>query len=84
MSYGVSHRCSSDLVLPWLWYRPAAVAPIRPPAWELPYVAGSALKRQRKKERKEGRKEGGREGGKEGRKKGRKESKQASKRKFTS
>ena len=29
--------------------RPAAVAPIRPLAWEPPYAAGAALKRQKKK-----------------------------------
>ena len=28
----------------WLWCRPAAVAPIRPLAWELPYATGAALK----------------------------------------
>ena len=27
-----------------LWYRLAAVAPIRPLAWELPYAADAALK----------------------------------------
>ena len=43
MSCGVVHRGGSDLA--WLWYRPAALAPIRPPAWELPYAAGTALKR---------------------------------------
>ena len=48
-SYGVGYRCDLDLVLLWLWYRPAAVAPIRPLAQEPPY----GLKRQRKKERKE-------------------------------
>ena len=31
-----------------LWCRPAAVAPIRPLAWELPYAMGAALKRQKK------------------------------------
>ena len=30
----------------WLWCRPAAVAPIRPQAWEPPYAVGAALKRQ--------------------------------------
>ena len=30
-------------------YRPAAVAPIRPLAWELPYTIGEALKRGKKK-----------------------------------
>ena len=27
-----------DPVLPWLWCRPAAVAPIQPLAWELAYA----------------------------------------------
>ena len=38
-----------DLVLLWLWCRLAATAPIQPLAWELPYVVGPALKRQKKK-----------------------------------
>ena len=46
MSYGVSHRLSSDPVLLWLWYRPAAVAPIWSLAWDLPCAAGAALKSQ--------------------------------------
>ena len=33
----------------WLWHRPAAAAPILPLAWEIPYAAGSAVKRKRKK-----------------------------------
>ena len=33
-----------DLVLLWLWHRLAAVAPIRPLAWESPYAVGAALK----------------------------------------
>ena len=32
---------------------PAAVAPVRPLAWELPYAAGVALKKKQKKEKKE-------------------------------
>ena len=32
-----------------LWNRPADVAPIQPPAWELSYATGRALKRQKKK-----------------------------------
>ena len=48
MSSGVDLRCGLDLVLLWLWCRPAAVAPIRSLAWELPYAAGAALKRQTK------------------------------------
>ena len=34
MSCGVGHRLGSDLVLLWLWRRPAAVALIRPLSWE--------------------------------------------------
>ena len=47
-------RCRSQICLDpallWLWHRPAAVAPVRPLAWESPYVAGVALKRKKKKE----------------------------------
>ena len=52
MSCGVGHRCSSDPVLLWLWYKWAAVAPIPPLAWEPPYALGVALKRQKKKKKK--------------------------------
>ena len=38
MSYGVGRRRGSDPVLLWLWCRPAAVAPIRPLAWEPPML----------------------------------------------
>ena len=38
-----------DLVLLWLWCRPAAVASIRLLAWELLYAAGAALKKEKKK-----------------------------------
>ena len=31
---------------------PAAVAPIRPLVWELPFAVGAALKKQKKKEKK--------------------------------
>ena len=40
----------ADLVLPWLWYRPAAAALIRPPAWEPPYAVGVAAQMGDKKE----------------------------------
>ena len=50
MSCGLRHRRSSDPVFLWLWHRPAATAPIRPLAWEPPYVEGGALKRQKKEE----------------------------------
>ena len=52
MSYGVGHRCDSDPALLWLWRRPAAVALIRPLAWEPPYALGAALKRQKRKRKK--------------------------------
>ena len=45
----ISHRGCSDLVLLWLWCRPAAVALIEPLAWEFPYASGTALKRKKKK-----------------------------------
>ena len=54
MSCGIGRRHSSDLVLLWLWRRPAATAPIRPLAWEPPYAAGVALKRQNKNKNKQG------------------------------
>ena len=47
MSCGVGRRHSLDPELLWLWYRPAAVAPIGPLAWEPPYAVGAALKRQK-------------------------------------
>ena len=47
MSYGVGRRCGSDPALLWLWHKPAATALIGPPAWEPPYAAGVALKRQK-------------------------------------
>ena len=47
MSCGVGHRRSLDLVLLWLWCRLAAVVPIRPLAWTLPYALGAAVKRQK-------------------------------------
>jgi len=51
MNSGVGCRHSLDTVLLGLWSRPAAVAPIRPLARELPYAAGVALKSQRKKKK---------------------------------
>ena len=43
-------------MLLWLWYRPVATAPIRPLAWDPPYAASVALKRQKKKKKKKKRK----------------------------
>ena len=40
---------SSDLMLLWLWCRPATAALIWPLAWEVLYAAGVAIKRKRKK-----------------------------------
>ena len=48
LSCAVGHRRGSDLVLLWLWRRPAAVAPIRPLAWESPYAVGAGLKKKKK------------------------------------
>ena len=49
------------MALLWLWCGLIAVAPIRSLAWESPYIAGAALKRQkvvkrRKKKKKKERK----------------------------
>ena len=52
MSCGVGHRSSLDLALLWLWCRLAAVALIRPLAWEPPYAIHVALKRQKTKKNK--------------------------------
>ena len=54
MSRGVGRRLGSDAVLLWLWCSLAAVALIRPLAWEPPYARDVALKgkKERKKERK--------------------------------
>ncbi len=43
------HRDGSDLALLWLWRRLAAVAPIRPLAWELPCAVGVALAKAKRK-----------------------------------
>ena len=53
MSCGVGCRCDSDLVLLWLWRRPAATAPIRPLSWEPPYATGTALKKKTKYKKRE-------------------------------
>ena len=41
-----------DLVLLWLWYRPAAAALIQHLAWELPYAAGAVPKSKKQKNQK--------------------------------
>ena len=45
-----AHRCSSDLVLLWLWCRPAAW--IQYLAWELPYLQPKKKKKRKKEKRK--------------------------------
>ena len=52
VSSGVGHRRTLDLALLWLWYRPAAAAPIPSLAWELPYAAGVVPKRRKGKKSK--------------------------------
>ena len=49
--YELWYRSKTRLrsALLWLSYRPAAVAPIQPLAWELPYAMGTALKSRKKK-----------------------------------
>ena len=49
MSCSIGHRHSLDPTLLWLWHKPASAAPIRPLAWELPYVTGVSIKRKKKK-----------------------------------
>ena len=70
MNCGVVCRHSWDLAWLWLWHRPAAAAPIQPPAWELPYAKGVVLKKKKKERRKERKKEGRKEGRKEKERKG--------------
>ena len=43
MSCSVGQRSGSDPA--WLWCRPAAAAPIRPLAWELPNATSVALEK---------------------------------------
>ena len=42
VSCGIDYKCDSDTEWLWLWHL------IRPPAWELPYATGAALKKQKK------------------------------------
>ena len=48
MSCDIGRRCGSDPAL--LWCRLAAVAPIRPLAWEPPSATSAALKSKSKKQ----------------------------------
>ena len=45
VSCGAGCRHGSDPELLWLWCRPAAIAPIKPLAWESPYAVGAALEK---------------------------------------
>ena len=45
-------RWVKDLALLWLWCRPAALALIKPLAWEPPYASSVALKSKKKKKKK--------------------------------
>ena len=49
MSYGVGHRCGSDLMLLRLWRRSAVAGLLYPLAQELQYAAGAALKSEKKR-----------------------------------
>ena len=51
MSCSVGHRQASDPTSLWLWRRQAAVAPIRPLAWEPPCDTDAALNKQTSRER---------------------------------
>ena len=53
MNCGMGRRHGLDPALLCLWYRPAAAAPIEPPAWETSYALDAALKRQKTKQKKE-------------------------------
>ena len=52
MSLDIGHRCGLDSMLLWLWCSLAAVALIRPLAWEPPYAMGAALKKKKRKKEK--------------------------------
>ena len=51
MGCGIGLRCGLDLTLLWPWRRPAAVALIRPLAWECPCAAGQETKDKKGKEK---------------------------------
>ena len=64
MSCGVSQRHGSDLVLLWLWCRPAtATAPIGPLTWEPPKRIEMNRKKKNKKKKKKKKKKELDEGG---------------------
>ena len=57
MSCSVGHGCGFDLVLLWLWHRPAATTPIGTLAWEPPHAKSAALKKTKKKKKKKKKKQ---------------------------
>ena len=48
-SCGIDYRYGSDLLLPWLWCKPAAASLIQPLAQEPPYAAGVAIERYKER-----------------------------------
>ena len=52
VSFGVGRRFGSDLVLQWLWCRPAAAAAIHPLAWKPLYASATGGAQNRKKKKK--------------------------------
>ena len=48
VSCGVGRRLGWDPALLWLRCRPAAIAPIRPLAWELTYAVGAVLEKAKR------------------------------------
>ena len=53
MSCGVGYRFGLDPPLLWLWRRPAAIALIRPLAWEPPYAEGRGPRKGKKTKQKQ-------------------------------
>jgi len=52
MSCSVNLRLGSDMMLLWLWHRPAATSPIQPLAWDPPYATSVDLESKKKKKKK--------------------------------
>ena len=52
MICGVGHRRGSDVMMLWLWFRPAAVTPIGPLAGEPPYATDVVLQKKEKRKKK--------------------------------
>ena len=48
VNFSLGFRYGLDLVLLWLWHRPASTALIQLLAWELPYATGVAPKKKKK------------------------------------